>query len=80
MKNDIAESGMFSIITDADGNPLSKEELGEMEVESLLLLLRAYLKKMSYLRKKDRMALFFLADSLLHRFQHYYNKKEDENR
>jgi hypothetical protein len=69
---------MFSIITDKDGNPLSKEEMGEMEVESLTLLLRGYLRKMNYLRKKDKIALSYITNSLLHRFQHYYGKKEDE--
>lgn len=67
---------MFSIITDKDVNPLSWEEMGELEVGSLILLLCGYIKQMDYLRKKDKLALSYLSNSLLHRFQYYYGKEE----
>lgn len=67
---------MFSIICDKDGNPLNREEMGEFEVGSLILLLRGYVKQMDYLHKKDKRALSYLSDSLIHRFQYYYAKKE----
>jgi len=59
---------MFSIITDENGNPISKEEFEKMNRKSLILLLKKHIKKMTYLHKDDKMALSFLADSLLRSF------------
>jgi len=72
-KPSIMENGMFSIITDGNGNPISKEEFERMNRECLVLLLQGYIKKMTYIRKEDKIALSFLADSLLHNFKD--NKK-----
>lgn len=60
---------MFSIITDENGNPISKEEFEKMNRESLVLLLKEYIKKRTYLHEDDKMALSFLADSLLRSFK-----------
>ena len=60
---------MFSIITDENGNPISKEEFEKMNRESLVLLLKKHIKKMVYLHEDDKMALSFLADSLLRSFK-----------
>ena len=59
----------FSIITDMDGNPISKEEFERMNREHLVLLLKEYIKKMTYLHEEDKRALSFLADSLLRNFK-----------
>ena len=59
----------FSIITDENGNPISKEEFEKMNREHLVLLLKGYIKKMNYLHEDDKRALSFLANSLLHSFK-----------
>ena len=61
MKSDITESGMFSIITDADGNVLTKEELKNMQLEGLISLLNAQIKAIKYLHDDDRRMLLYLA-------------------
>ncbi len=63
------ENGMFSIITDKDGNPISKEEFEKMNRESLVLLLKEYIKKMTYLYEEDKLALSYIAYSLLRSFK-----------
>ncbi len=60
---------MFSILTDKNGNPISKEEFERMNREHLVLLLQEYIKKMTYLHEDDKQALFFLAASLLRSFK-----------
>ena len=60
---------MFSILTDENDNPISKEELEKMNRESLVLLLKEYIKKMSYLHEDDKLALSYIAYSLLHSFK-----------
>jgi len=55
---------MFSIITDENGNPISKEEFERMNREWLVLLLPEYIKKMTYIHKDDKLALSYIAYSL----------------
>jgi len=60
---------MFSIITDENGNPISKEEFEKMNRESLVLLLKEYIEKMTYLHEDDKRALSHVAYSLLRSFK-----------
>ena len=69
MKNNIVENGMFSILTDKNGNPISKEDFEKMNREHLVLLLKEYIKKMTYLHEDDKRALSYIANSLLHSFK-----------
>jgi len=60
---------MFSILTDENGNLISKEEFEKMNRESLVLLLKEYIKKMTYLHEDDKLALSYIVNSLLHSFK-----------
>ena len=60
---------MFSIITDANGNPLSEEDFRKINREWLVLLLQEYIEKMTYLHEDDKRALSYIAYSLLHSFK-----------
>jgi len=60
---------LFSIITNENGNPLSKEEFERMNREWLVLLLNEYIKRMTYLHEDDNTALSFIAYSLLRSFK-----------
>lgn len=60
---------MFSIITDENGNPISKEEFERINREWLVLLLQEYIKKMTYLHEDDKTALSLIAYSLLRSFK-----------
>lgn len=56
---------LFSILADKNGNPISKEDFEKMNREHLVLLLQEYIKKMVYIHKNDRLALCYIANSLL---------------
>ena len=60
---------MFSIITDKNGNPISKQELEKMDREFWILILQKYIKKMTYLHEDDKSALRHIAYSLFHSFK-----------
>ena len=60
---------MFSILIDENGNSISIKDFEKMNREWLVLLLKKYIKKTTYLHKDDRRALLFIADSLLYSFK-----------
>ncbi len=59
---------MVDFITDKDGNPLSDEDLKKMNLESVILLLCGYIKKMKYICGKDKKMMEYLATRLHNSF------------
>jgi hypothetical protein len=72
---------MFSIVIDKDCDPLSKEELKEMQRGGLILLLRKKIRRIDYLHVDDRRMMLYLVISLQYSFQEskmIYGEKIDE--
>lgn len=50
----ITQEVFFSIITDENGNILSKEELKDMQLEGLISLLNKKIRTIKYLQDEDK--------------------------